>query len=198
MVVEILFGFITNLIEAVGYFGIFVLMSLESMIAPVPSEAVMPFAGFLVAQGKFNFWLALAAASIGSIAGSAISYWIGKNGGRIFVRKVGKFFLLNEKHLEQTEKFFQSHGGKTIFVSRFIPIVRHLISIPAGIGKMDFRKFIFLTAAGATAWNAILLYAGVLLGQNWEIVAQNVRAIDFAVLALLVIGTVWFIVRKRK
>src|SRR3989338_5873614 len=136
MVVEILFGVITEFIASMGYAGIFLLMALESMIAPVPSEAVMPFAGFLVAQGKFDFWLALIAASVGSIAGSALSYWIGKNGGKIFVRKIGKYFLLNEKHLEETEKFFSSHGGKAIFVSRFIPVVRHLISMPAGMGKM--------------------------------------------------------------
>ncbi|HLE07254.1 MAG TPA: DedA family protein [archaeon] len=198
MVVEILFGVITEFIASMGYAGIFLLMALESMIAPVPSEAVMPFAGFLVAQGKFDFWLALIAASVGSIAGSALSYWIGKNGGKIFVRKIGKYFLLNEKHLEETEKFFSSHGGKAIFVSRFIPVVRHLISIPAGMGKMHFGKFIFLTSIGATAWNAILLYAGVLLGQNWELVAQNTKLIDAGVLVLLLVAVVWFVWRRIK
>ncbi len=198
MVVEILFGAITEFIATVGYAGIFILMALESMVAPVPSEAVMPFAGFLVSQGRIDFWLALAAASVGSIAGSALSYWIGSKGGRPLVKKIGKYFLLNEKHLEETEKFFSSHGGKTIFVSRFIPVVRHLISIPAGLGKMHFGKFIFLTTIGATAWNAILLYAGVLLGQNWGIVAQNTKIIDAAVLGLLLIAVVWFAWRKMK
>ncbi len=197
MVVEILFGAITEFIAAMGYAGIFALMALESMVAPVPSEAVMPFAGFLVSQGKFDFLLALAAASLGSIAGSALSYWIGHKGGRPLVRKIGKYFLLNEEHLEQTEKFFISHGGKTIFVSRFIPVVRHLISIPAGVGKMDFGKFIFLTAFGATAWNAILLYAGVLLGQNWEIVSQNTRIIDLAMLAVLGLAALWYLKKMK-
>lgn len=197
MVVEILFGLIANIIESVGYFGIFVLMALESMVAPVPSEAVMPFAGFLVSQGKFDFWIALAAASIGSIAGSALSYWIGSKGGRPLVKKIGKYFLLNEKHMEETEKFFSSHGGKTIFVSRFIPVVRHLISIPAGLGKMDFGKFIFLTAVGATAWNAILLYTGILLGQNWKIIAQNTRVIDLAMLAVLGLAALWYLKKMK-
>ncbi len=198
MVVEILFGAITNIIEALGYPGVFVLMALESMIAPVPSEAVMPFAGFLVHEGKFDFFLALFSATVGSIAGSAISYWIGSHGGKIFVRKIGKYFLLNEEHLEQTENFFQSHGGKTIFISRFIPVVRHLISIPAGVGKMHFGKFIFLTALGAGGWNAVLLYVGVLLGQNWGLVAQNMKVIDIAVLVIIVIGAVWFFAKKGK
>ena len=198
MVVEALFGLITSLIEAGGYIGIFILMALESMIAPVPSEAVMPFAGFLVAERKFDFFIVLAAASIGSIVGSAISYWIGHRGGKVFVRRIGKYFLLNEKHLEQTENFFKKHGGKTIFISRFIPVVRHLISIPAGVGKMHFGKFIFLTAAGATAWNAILLYTGVLLGQNWELVSQNTKMLDMVVLIFLLVGVAWFVYKKFK
>lgn len=196
MVVEILFETITNLIDSGGYLGIFILMALESMIAPVPSEAVMPFAGFLVHEGKFDFFLALLAATAGSIAGSGLSYWAGHKGGRLFVQKIGKYFLLNEEHLIWTENFFGGHGGKTIFISRFIPVVRHLISIPAGVGRMHFWKFITLTAIGATAWNAILLYAGVLLRQNWGLVAQNTKIIDIAVLVLLVIGVMWFALKS--
>ena len=198
MVVEILFGAITEFIASMGYAGIFVLMALESMVAPVPSEAVMPFAGFLVSQGRFDFFLALAVASAGSIAGSALSYWMGSKGGRPLVRKIGKYFLMNEKHLEITERFFNAHGGKTIFISRFIPVVRHLISIPAGVGKMHFGKFIFLTTVGATAWNAILLYAGGLLGQNWELVAQNTKIIDAGVLIVILAAIVWLVWRKIK
>lgn len=198
MAVEILFQTITDIIASGGYAGIFFLMALESMIAPVPSEAVMPFAGFLAFQGKFDFFLALLAASLGSIAGSAISYWAGKSGGKIFIENVGKYLFLNSGHLEITEGFFNSHGGKTIFISRFIPVVRHLISIPAGVGKMHFGKFIFLTAIGATAWNAILLYSGILLGQNWEIVAENMKIIDIGILILIFSGVVWFVWRKLK
>ena len=168
MIVEKLFEWIVAGISLGGYFGVFVLMALESMIAPVPSEAVMPFAGYLVMQGNFNFWLALLASSFGSIVGSLISYYIGSYGGRPLVLKFGKYFLLDEEHLAWTEKWFKKQGSKTILISRFIPVVRHLISIPAGIAKMAVNKFIIFTLIGATIWNGILLYAGFRLGSHWD------------------------------
>ena len=113
------------------------MMALESMIAPVPSEAVMPFVGFLVADGKWDLWAAIAAASTGSVAGSAIAYAMGYYGGKPFVLKVGRYLLLNPHDLELTEAFFSRRKGTlTLFISRFIPVVRHLISVPAGTGKM--------------------------------------------------------------
>ena len=145
--------FATNLIAKTGYAGIFALMTLESMVAPVPSEAVMPFAGFLLYQKTFTLFGVIVASTAGSLVGSLISYWIGAKGGRVIVLRYGKYLLLNTHHLDATERFFSRYGEWTIFVSRFIPIVRHLISIPAGIGRMKLGKFCAYTIAGAALWN---------------------------------------------
>ena len=189
MIVEKIVEYIVAGISVGGYAGVFVLMALESMIAPVPSEVVMPFAGYLVLQGKFNFWLALLASSIGSIFGSLLSYYMGSYGGRPFILKFGKYLLLEEEHLKWTEKWFKKQGDKTIFISRFVPVVRHLISIPAGIARMAIHKFIFYTFAGATMWNLILLYAGFKLGSHWGKIHQYSKELDI----IFVIGVVLFL-----
>ena len=120
--------------ETTGYVSVFILMVMESMIFPVPSEAVLPPAGLLISQGKFTFAGVIIASTFGSIVGSLLSYWIGISGGRPFIDKFGKYFLLDKKALVAGEKYFAKHGDITIFICRFIPVVRHLISIPAGFG----------------------------------------------------------------
>lgn len=187
---EHLINIFVKIIEAGGYGGVFFLMVLESMIAPVPSEAVMPFAGFLWFLGKMSFWPIVIFSTIGSIVGSLISYAIGSYGGRPLVLKYGKYLLLNEHHLEDTERFFNRFGGKTIFISRFIPVIRHLISLPAGAGKMNIWKFIVYTAAGAGLWNAFLTYFGFYLGSNWGEIRQYTEAIDVAVVVLILVFVV--------
>ena len=193
MIVEKLVEYIVAGISVGGYSGLFVLMALESMIAPVPSEVVMPFAGFLVLQGKFNFWIALFASSFGSIFGSLLSYYMGIYGGRPFILKFGKYLLLEEEHLEWTEKWFKKQGDKTIFISRFVPVVRHLISIPAGIAKMPMRRFLFYTLAGASLWNFILLYAGFKLGSHWDKIHQFSKELDIIFVVAVVMFLAYFI-----
>ena len=136
LLTETISQFAIKCLDLGGYAGAGVLMALESMIAPIPSEAVMPFVGFLVADGRWNLWLAILATSFGSMVGSLLSYLMGFYGGKPLVLKVGKYLLLDRHDLELTEKFFHRRSGTlTIFISRFIPVVRHLISIPAGVGK---------------------------------------------------------------
>ena len=201
MIAEKLVEYIVAGISAGGYPGLFVLMALESMIAPVPSEVVMPFAGFLVLQGKFSFWIALFASSFGSIFGSLLSYYMGIYGGRPFILKFGKYLLLEKEHLEWTEKWFRKQGSKTIFISRFVPVVRHLISIPAGMARMPIHKFIIYTFFGASVWNLILLYAGFKLGSHWDKIHQFSKELDtifiFAVVAFLAYF-IWKHHKKRK
>ena len=180
-----------------GYAGIFFLMVLESMVAPVPSEAVMPFAGVLWFSGEMSFWPIVIWSTLGSIVGSLISYAIGLYGGRPLLQKYGKYVLLKEHDLALTERFFEKYGDKTIFVSRFIPVVRHLISIPAGMGKMNLYKFIFYTALGAGLWNAFLAYAGYYLGSRWVEIRKYSEIIDI-VLILAIVATVVFYVYKRR
>ena len=198
MIVEKLVEIITNVMSASGLTGVFILMTLESMVAPVPSEIVMPFAGYLVLQGRLTIFGALIASSLGSIFGSIISYYIGKHGGRAIVSKYGGYLLLNENHLEWTEKWFKKQGDKTIFASRFIPIVRHLISIPAGIAKMPVHKFLIYTFFGASIWNSILLYAGFKLGQQWEKIHQYSRELDIIFLAGIILLVSYFFWKNYK
>ncbi len=190
---EYLVGLFTNIISAGSYYGLGFLMILESMILPVPSEAVMPFAGFLWHSGQMSFVLIIISSTIGSIIGSLLSYGLGLYGGRPLIIKYGKWFLLNEHHLVKTENFFNKFGDKTIFISRFIPVVRHLISIPAGTGKMKLRKFIVYTALGAGLWNSILAYTGYSLGDNWALVRKHSEILDIIlIIAILVLIFYYF------
>jgi membrane protein DedA with SNARE-associated domain len=183
----------TALLGATGYTGIIILMAMESMVFPVPSEAVMPFAGFLIVQGQFTFAGVIIASTFGSIIGSLLSYAIGFYGGKPFIHRFGKYLLLNPHHLEVSERFFARRGEITILVARFIPIVRHLISIPAGFGKMNIWKFSIYTIIGAGCWNAFLTYVGYSLKNNWSEVMQYSHTIDLFVVGILGIAGIYYI-----
>lgn len=198
MIVEKIVEYIVLGMSTLGYFGLFILMALESMIAPVPSEVVMPFAGYLALQGRFAFWTAALVSGIGSLFGSLLSYLMGAYLGRPFVLKFGRYLLLEEEHLEWTEKWFKKQGSKTIFISRFVPVVRHLISIPAGIAKMPLQKFILYTFAGATLWNSILLYAGFKLGEHWDKIHEYSREIDIIFVAFVLLFLIYFVWKHHK
>jgi membrane protein DedA with SNARE-associated domain len=193
---ETLCHYNTLLIQQLGYSGVFVLMALESMIAPVPSELVMPFAGFLIFTGHFDPVAVIVASALGSICGSMISYGMGMLGEPVVLR-YGRYLLLNPHHLQWTNRFFARHGGKTIFISRFIPVVRHLISIPAGLARMSLIPFVIFTAVGATLWNSILTYLGVRLKENWFLIQQYTHILDFVVLAALLAAGLYFIWKLR-
>jgi len=182
---ELIATYATSLIEKTGYMSVFILMTMESMVFPVPSEAVMPFAGFLIEQGTFTFQGVLFVSTLGSIFGSLISYYIGYFGGMPFVKKFGKYALLDMEELETTERFFKKRGELTIFICRLIPVVRHLISIPAGTGKMNIWKFSIFTILGAGIWNAFLAYVGYVLKSNWDEVMKYSHIIDIVVVIFL-------------
>ena len=197
MLTEMISHFAIKCLDLGGYAGAGVLMALESMIAPIPSEAVMPFVGFLVADGRWNLWPAILATSFGSMVGSLLSYLMGFYGGKPLVLKVGKYLLLDRHDLELTEKFFHRRSGTlTIFISRFIPVVRHLISIPAGVGKMPLAPFLVATLIGATLWNVFLLQCGMTLREHWHLVQRYSHQVDLVVVLVLCGGGVWF-VRSR-
>lgn len=182
-------------IHAIGYPGVFLAMTAESMFLPMPSEAVMPFTGFLVADGIFSLPVVLLVAVLGSIAGSLISYFIGAWGGRPFVNRLGRYVLLDLRDLEATERFFKRRGEVAIFLSRFIPVVRHLISLPAGAARMNLWRFTIFTALGAGLWNSVLAVAGFYLKDHWVNIMHYSRLIDAAVIALLVALIAWYVVR---
>lgn len=198
---EFLSRYITAFIDQTGYLSVFVLMVMESMVFPVPSEAVMPFAGFLVAEQKFTFSLVTIFSTAGSLVGSLLSYWMGRYGGRPFIDRFGKYLLLDHDDLKATEGFFAKYGDTTIFICRFIPVVRHLISIPAGTGKMNIWKFSAYTIAGAGLWNAFLALCGFHLRKNWETVMRYSHYVDIAVILLLAAAVGFFIwkhLQKRR
>jgi membrane protein DedA with SNARE-associated domain len=198
---EHLFEFISNIISQTGYVGICFFMVLESMVFPIPSEAVMPFAGFLAAEGKFTFFGIAAASSLGSMIGSWLSYAIGLYGGRPFLNKFGKFFLLDNHHLDLTEKFFEKWGQQAVLISRFVPVVRHLISLPAGMARMNFVKFSIDTFLGATTWNMFLAFLGFKLQERWGIIKSYTHYLDYLVVLVLLIGVVYLyakLIAKRK
>jgi LPXTG-motif cell wall-anchored protein len=197
-ITESLLHYITQLISYLGYGGVFILMALESMIAPVPSEMVMPFAGFLIYTGEFTILGVLLVSSLGSIIGSLCSYWLGRKGEPVVLR-YGRYLMLNPHHLEWTELFFFKYGSRTIFISRFIPVVRHLISIPAGLGKMPLVPFVIYTAIGATIWNMFLAFLGLKLKQHWEIIQRYSHTLDLVVLGLAaLVALVYFFWWRRR
>jgi membrane protein DedA with SNARE-associated domain len=177
--------FATEFIRRTGYPSIFVCMVMESMVFPLPSEAVMPFAGFLIAEGRFTFAGVIICSTFASIVGSLISYYVGLWGGKPVVERYGKFLLLDRHDLEITERFFAKRGDLAIFICRFIPVVRHLISIPAGIGRMSIAKFSIYTIAGAGLWNSFLTVVGYYLKQNWEVVMKYSHVVDIVVVLIL-------------
>jgi membrane protein DedA with SNARE-associated domain len=202
-ITESIAAFGTHVIGAIGYVGVFLLMTAESMVLPVPSEAVMPFAGFTIAAGTLSWAGVIVSATAGSIVGSLIGYAIGKFGGRPFVARFGKYLLLDARDLESTDRFFQRRGSVTILVSRFIPIVRHLISIPAGMGEMPLLPFCVFTVIGAGLWNSFLAWCGFLLRKNWSTVLRYSHLIDIAVVIILAALVALYIARhllrrKRK
>jgi membrane protein DedA with SNARE-associated domain len=191
--IEQIINWVNSIILAIGYPGIMILMFLESTMVPIPSEAIMPFAGFLVAQGKLSFALVALLAAVASLLGSWASYAIGYYGGIPLIRKAGRYVLLDEKNLKWTEKWFKRNGAKTIFISRFIPVVRHLISLPAGVGKMRLFRFSVYTFFGALIWNTILLYLGFYLGSNYILIHEYSTIIDFIVLGLAFIAVMYYV-----
>jgi membrane protein DedA with SNARE-associated domain len=195
-------GYVGNLavsvISSLGYAGVFVLMFLESTAVPIPAELVMPFAGFLAASGRFSLLLVILVAGLGSLAGSLLSYAVGRYGGIALIRRYGKYVLLDERDLKETQGWFSRRGEKTILFGRLIPVVRHLISIPAGVGKMELKRFCLYTFVGATLWNGFLAYLGYVLGQNWEMVRQYTEPFSYAVAILLLAGVIWFVCRHVK
>ena len=186
----------TLFINQCSYLGIFTLMALESMIAPIPSELVMPFAGFLIFSGHFDPLTVMVVSTLGSVVGSLLSYGLGMLGEPVVLR-YGRYLFLNPHHLEWTQKFFDRHGGKTIFIARFIPVVRHLISLPAGLARMSLTRFVLYTAVGATLWNGFLTYLGVRLKEHWYIIQQYTHIIDYFVVAGMLAVAAYFIWKLR-
>ena len=188
-------AFVTSTFGSLGYAGILMLMALESCCIPIPSEIILPLAGFLVAQGKFAFWLAVLSGTIGGTIGSCVAYAIGALGGRPLMLKYGKYILISEHDAARADRFFEWHGEVTAFVSRLLPVVRTFISLPAGITRMNFPKFVIYTFAGSLIWSIVLVYVGQVLGQNWIEVRQFLQRFDYLFAALILAAIALYVYR---
>ena len=192
---------IQDVIAAGGYPVVFILIFLESTLVPIPSELVMPFAGFMAYQGKFSLPVILVINSVGALLGSGLCYWIGVVGGKPFLLKYGKYFLVRRHDIEKTETFFARHGKATILIARFLPVIRHVISVPAGIARMPLRGFFLQTFLGSTIWGGALILLGYYVGANWKTFSNTLKRVDLLIGAILVLGLVAlgirFVVRRR-
>lgn len=181
---------IEHIIETLGYPGIALVMFIENIFPPIPSEVVMPFAGFLVADnGQFTFAGVLFSGTLGSVLGAVMLYWIGAWADepviRAFVRRYGRYMLLDERDLNRALSVFERHGELIVFVGRLIPLIRSLISLPAGMQRMPFGRFLLFTVLGSMLWTGMLSYAGFMLGENWEEVLTIIDRYQFITLGVL-------------
>jgi membrane protein DedA with SNARE-associated domain len=199
---EIFGHFIISFIQSTSYAGIFVLMALESALIPIPSEITMPFSGFLASQGKLSLTLVILTGTIANLVGSYIAYYIGyfieETVLLKFIKKYGKFVLISEHEYEKGNKWFAKYGDKIIFISRLLPGVRTVISLPAGVFKMDIKKFTIYTLAGCLIWSAILTYTGYYLGENWRLLEGYFRKFEVIIGILIVIGALWYLEKHLK
>ncbi|MGX2040765.1 DedA family protein [Methylocaldum sp. MU1018] len=186
-------------IGAMGYTGIFLLMALESSVFPIPSEIVMPPAGYLVQQGKMDMALVILSGTLGSLVGAYANYFVARWLGRPLLIKYGKYVWITEEHFNRVEKFFLSHGEISTFVGRLLPVARHLISLPAGLANMNHLKFTLYTLLGAATWVSVLTWIGYFIGENRELIVRysHHAVIDVAIFSILLIG-IYAAIQRRK
>ncbi len=199
---EFLASFIIKLIGSTSYAGIFALMALESALIPIPSEVTMPFSGFLASSGKLSLVTVIIVGTIGNLIGSYIAYYLGyfiKETILLnFIRKYGKFILISEHDYLKASEWFTKYGNKIIFISRLLPGVRTIVSLPAGVFKMDIKKFTLYTVLGCLIWSTILAYIGFVLGENWMALEGYFREFEIVIVLSLVITAAWYLRRHFK
>jgi membrane protein DedA with SNARE-associated domain len=201
-VLEAFFDWVQRAVSAGGYPAVFLFIMLESTLVPIPSEIVMPLAGFMASKGEFSLPVILVINSVGALVGSGICYAIGVVGGKPFLVNYGKYFLVREHDIARTEAFFAKHGEKTILIGRFLPVIRHVISVPAGIARMPLPGFFLQTFLGSTIWGGVLILLGYYVGANWEVFSSTLKRVDHVIAAILVLALVAlgirFVVRRRR
>ncbi|HZI50171.1 MAG TPA: DedA family protein [Pyrinomonadaceae bacterium] len=200
-ILEILTAFIVATISTLGYGGIVLLMAIESACVPLPSEIIMPFSGYLVYTGRFNIWLVSIAGAFGCVVGSLVAYWVGMYGGRPLIEKYGKFILLSKHDLDLADRWFDRFGEAIVFISRLLPAIRTFIAFPAGVARMNLKKFIIYTFAGSLPWCLGLAYVGQKLGEQWDKdprLKTLFHRFDFVIGIVILLAATWWIWRHVK
>jgi membrane protein DedA with SNARE-associated domain len=189
---------IAGVIAGLGYGGVVLLMAIESACIPLPSEVTMPFAGYLIAQGRFNLYLIALAGAVGCLLGSYAAYYVGASGGRWLLERYGRYVLIAPHELELADRFFARWGGATVFWSRLLPVIRTFIAFPAGVARMRILPFTLYTLAGSYLWCLALAYAGMQLGAHWESLGPWFHRFDGVIAILLLIGFVLLLYNRLR
>ena len=180
-------------IDEFGYLAVIILMAMENACIPVPSELILGFAGYLIFAERMTFTGAIVAGMIGGMAGSIFAYLIGHAKGRAFVDKYGKYFLIKKSHVDTAQRWFDKYGIKAVFFSRMLPVVRTFISLPAGFAHVNMKQFLFYTFLGSLPWTALILFAGMKLGENWKYLLEigHEASIVFIVFCIIVVVAIY-------
>src|SRR3989344_1774450 len=200
---EFSFQWLDQITDKINFLTIFLLSAADrGTLVLIPSEVIVPFAGFLAAQGRFDFWLVLIVITLGTLVGEALLFWFSVKAGRWFFEKYGKYFFVSKHDLEHVENLFNKHGGKIVFWGRIIPVVRMLIAIPAGISRMKLKKFILYTLLGMLPYNLVLLYLGFLVGGNRQLLMETTEKyfgrFDWYFGIVIAILIIWYIIRHAR
>ncbi|WP_333804175.1 DedA family protein [Sulfurospirillum sp.] len=195
---HVIIDWIVQTVGALGYLGIFVMMLIESSIFPLPSEVVMIPAGYLCAKGEMELWIVILLGTFGSIAGALLNYYLAVKLGRRLILKYGHYFFFKPETLEKVERFFKTHGSFSTFTGRLIPVIRHYISLPAGLARMNIGIFCFYTGFGAGIWVSILTFLGYFFGQNEALLNEHLHTITIAVVVFIIIAAIIYIAIHKK
>src|SRR5712691_6858869 len=200
-IIEILSAFIVATISTLGYAGIMLLMAIESACIPLPSEIIMPFSGYLVYTWRFNLWLVSIAGAFGCVVGSLAAYWVGMYGGRPLIEKYGRYVLISHHDLDLADRWFARFGEVIVFASRLLPVIRTFIAFPAGVARMNLKKFVIYTFAGSLPWCIGLAFVGQRLGKEWDTnptLKTLFHRFDFVIGIVIVLAAAWWISRHIK
>ncbi len=194
-ILVLLSAFVIWIISSLGYAGIFVAMAIESACIPLPSEVIMPFSGYLVSQGRFSLWGVSLAGALGCTLGSTAAYAVGAYGGRPFILKYGRYFLVTAHEVDRADRWFARYGMAATFISRLLPVIRTFISLPAGVARVPFTRFLVYAFLGSLPWSWVLAYVGLLLGEHWDRVGGVLHSLDVLIVLVLAAGVGWFLWR---
>ncbi|UCD47909.1 MAG: DedA family protein [Deltaproteobacteria bacterium] len=197
-ILEFLASFVISVISTMGLPGIVLLMAIESACIPLPSEVIMPFSGYLVFLGKYSLWSVGLAGAFGCVVGSVPAYYLGMYGGRPLIEKYGKYILISRHDLDMADRWFERHGEATVFFARLLPVIRTFIAFPAGVSRMEMKRFILYTFAGSLPWCLGLAYVGMVMGEKWPILREYFHKFDLLIGAVIVAAIVWYVRRHLK
>lgn len=199
--IQSIIDWLVNAISTIGYPGVFISVFLESFFAPIPSEIILPFSGFVASTGKMDLVFVIVIATVAAYLGSLPFYFIGKWGEKPvinFINKYGKYLFIQQKDVDKVFGAFDKYGKGVVFFGRLIPMIRALISFPAGVAKMQFARFSMYTLFGSLTWNILLTYAGYQLGDHWSVVSKWIEKYQNVILVLIIIAVLLYIIRGIK